>query len=199
MGTIGAPLGPLFDIPDFTLSGALPPYLGIDPTISAFMSPYPTSLTRIAGKLCGSNERRDIFRGLLAFRQQLDALGLIVGFQWLSGSFTEDIESIEGRHPKDVDVVTFYNRPAHLLGDDPAWMALINANLTLFDPAQAKLGYKCDPYFVDLGSPSWNIVDQTRYWFGLFSHRRSGLWKGLLQVPLNVTQDDADASAAVGP
>lgn len=199
MGTTGAPLGPLFDIPDFTLSGVLPPYRGVDPTISAFMSPYPTSLTRIAGKLCGSNERKNIFRGLLQYRQQLDAIGLKVGFQWLSGSFMEDIENLESRHPNDVDVITFCDRPAHLLGDDPAWMAFTQANLKLFDPAQAKLSYRCDPYFVDLSSPSWNIVDQTRYWFGLFSHRRGGLWKGLLQVPLNLTQDDADASAVVGP
>ena len=37
----------------------------------AFMSPYPTTLTRIALKLCGSNQRKEIFRGLIAWRRRL--------------------------------------------------------------------------------------------------------------------------------
>ena len=59
--------------------------------------------------------------------------------------------------------------------------------------------FKCDVQFVDLDTQSENVVNLTRFWFGLFSHRRGGLWKGLLQVPLAVTQDDADASIMVGP
>jgi hypothetical protein len=40
----------------------------------------------------------------------------------------------------------------------------------------------------------------TRYWFGLFSHRRSdGIWKGMLQVRLEDVADDAAAIAALGP
>ncbi|WP_414651656.1 DUF6932 family protein [Hafnia paralvei] len=34
-------------------------------------------------------------------------MGLAEGFQWVDGSFTENIELIERRTPNDVDVVTF--------------------------------------------------------------------------------------------
>jgi hypothetical protein len=198
MGTPGAPLGPPFDIPDFTISGVLPPYLGPTPTDGALMSPFETTLTRIAGKLCGSNQRKEIFRGLLQYRQQLANLGFKVGFQWLSGSFMEDIENLETRHPQDVDLVTFSHRPA-AVADDTAWQAFTVANINLLLWQLVKPIYKCDAYFVDLNTIPANVVNQARYWFGLFSHRRTGLWKGLLQVPLAVTQDDADASQLVRP
>src|SRR5438874_2710456 len=107
----GVPLGPPFDIPDFTISGILPPYLGPTPTESALMSPFQTTLVRIANKLCTSNERKAIFRGLIQYRQALANIGFTDGFQWLSGSFLEDIENLETRPPNDVDLVTFCHRP----------------------------------------------------------------------------------------
>lgn len=198
MGTHGASFGPPFNIPDFTISGILPPYLGPTPTDGALMSPYETTLARIASKLCGSEERKEIFRGLLSYRRQLATIGFTVGFQWLSGSFIEDIENLETRHPKDVDVVTFCHRPTGS-ADDADWRAFFMANTKLLAPSLVKPIYKCDAYFVDLNTIPENVVNQARYWFGLFSHRRTGLWKGLLQVPLAVTQDDADASQLVGP
>jgi len=163
------------------------------------MSPYDTTLTRIAQKLCASPERREIFRGLLDYRQRLHAIGLVDGVQWLSGSFMEDIETLESRSPRDVDVVTFCHRPPHLVGNDLAWFTFFNTNLALFHPVQAKAAFKCDSYLVDLDTAPMNVVSLTRYWFGLFSHRRGGLWKGLLQVPLAVSHDDADASKLVTP
>ena len=199
MAAAGAPLGPPFDIPNFTISGVLPPFLGPTATDPALMSPYATSLTRVANKLCPSNERKVIFRGLLQYRQALAAIGFISGFQWLSGSFLEDIETIESRPPNDIDLITFVHRPAAAL-DDAALQALMAANLGLFVPTQTKATYHCDAYFVDMDIPMpENIVNQTRYWFGLFAHRRTGIWKGLLQIPLAVTQDDTDASLVVGP
>ena len=198
MGAIGPPIGRLFDIPDFTISGVLPPYLGMTPANGAAMSPYQTTLARIAGKLCGSPERKEIFRGLIAYRQQLADIGLSDGFQWLSGSFMEDIEGLETRHPNDVDVVTFCHRPPGA-GDDVAFGAFFAAHRHLLDARLVKPAFKCDSYLVDLNMPPTNVVNQARYWFGLFSHRRGGLWKGMLQIPLSVTQDDADASVMVGP
>jgi hypothetical protein len=45
-----------------------------------------------------------------------------------------------------------------------------------------------------------NIVAQARYWYGLFSHRRvTGEWKGMLEVPLQVTTADAAAEALLAP
>ncbi len=197
MATGGAPLGPPFDIPSFTISGVLPPYLGPTATDPAAMSPYETTLTRIANRLCASDERKVIFRGLLQYRRALNAIGLISGFQWLSGSFLEDIEAIESRAPRDIDLVTLVHRPVGL--DDAAFRALITANPNVFVPPQAKATYHCDAYFVDLDNLPEAIVNQTRYWFGLFAHRRTGIWKGLLQLQVAVTQDDADASVIVGP
>ena len=115
----------------------------------------------------------------------------------LSGSFLEDIESLETRAPKDVDLVTFCHRPT-FASEDILWNSLIDANSQLFEPSLVKSQFNCDAYFVDLNTAPESIVNQSRYWFGLFSHRRGGLWKGLLQIPLAVTQDDADASAMVG-
>jgi hypothetical protein len=89
-----------FDVPNFNHSGILPPFLGPTPTDGALMSPYETTLARIAARLCTSNERKEIFRGLLKYRKELASLGLVAGFQWLSGSFMEDIETLEKRGPK---------------------------------------------------------------------------------------------------
>jgi hypothetical protein len=198
MGSPGPPTaGPPFDIPDFSISGVLPPYLGPTPVMRALMSPYSTTLTRIAGKLCASNERREIFRGFLLYRKQLASIGFTSGLQWLSGSFMEDIENLEKRHPRDVDVVTFFYRPSAAT-DDVAFQAFILANANLLTRGAVKPLYKCDPFFVDLNTEGTNIVNQARYWFGLFSHRRGGLWKGLLQVPLAITEDDSEASQLVG-
>lgn len=58
-----------------------------------------------------------------------------------------------------------------------------------------EVAYLCDAYFVDLGQPTIHVVGQTRYWFGLFSHKRSTLqWKGMLGVPLGTLADDANTA-----
>ena len=184
-------------IPDFTVSGVLPPYLGPTPVDSAVMSPYPARLVEIATKMCASNERKAIMHGLLEYRQKLATVGLQEGFQWLSGSFMEDIETLERRPPKDIDLVTFLHRPAAVRAD-PDWSAFL-ANQPLLNPKQVKAIFRCDCYFVDLDSDPTGVVSQTRYWFGLFSHRRGGLWKGVLELSLAVSADDTDALALVTP
>ncbi|MFN7922688.1 MAG: hypothetical protein U0Q16_21465 [Bryobacteraceae bacterium] len=175
----------------------LPPFVGV-PTNSALMSPYATTLVRVAQKFCQSDARKEIFRGLLGLRQELANIGIVDGYQWLSGSFLENIEWLEKRDPRDVDIVTVCYRPASVKGDWSAWANLFNTNIRLFDPAQTKTAFRCDARYIDLDMDGLTIVDQTRFWFGLFSHRRGGLWKGMLRVPLQVTQDDADASLIVG-
>ena len=184
-------------IPDFTVSGVLPPYRGQNPAGNiAAMSPYPASLVEIANQMCASNERKAIMCGLLKYRQQLATVGLQAGFQWLSGSFMEDIETLESRHPQDIDLVTFVRRP-DVVRSDTEWHAFYLANKPLLNPKQVKDEFRCDSYFVELDSDPTSIVYQTRYWFGLFSHRRGGLWKGMLEVPLAVSADDTDALALV--
>ncbi len=81
-------------------------------------SPYPVSLVDLVLRFSTSPERRKILNGLLRFRQELHAIGLISGFQWIDGSFIEDIEFLEERAPQDVDVVTFVEYLGDFVVDD---------------------------------------------------------------------------------
>jgi hypothetical protein len=117
-------------------------------------------------------------------------LGFTQGFQWLDGSFVEDVESREERHPNDIDVVTFAHGPAGMSNDEIRRMLALRSDL--FDRDLCKQGFRCDTSIVNLStSPEW-LVAQTRYWYGLYSHRRGdALWKGLLQLSLDSDDDDA--------
>jgi hypothetical protein len=184
-------------IPNFTLSGLLPPYLGSDPTHSQLTSPYPTTMDVLARHFATSPKRREILRGFLDFRQALASLGISNGFHWLNGSFSEQIEMREHRDPKDLDVVTFFRRPADVRLDRD-FEAFFTANKNLFVPAYTKQHFFCDAYFVDLDLDPFSIVSQTRYWHGLFSHRRvTEEWKGMIELPLAVSQADMDAAAVL--
>ena len=191
---MGTPTNPsVGDIPSFTTSGALPPFLGGNPAIHATMSPYQTTLLKLVDRFATSIPRKEILSGYLAHRAALLNLG-ITGFQWLDGSFLEDIEALEGRAPGDMDTVTFVWRPASLVNDQAAWNAVVAANLPLFVPAQAKVQYRTDPYFVETQHHPVAVIQQTAYWFGLFSHQRvTSLWKGMLMIPLDAAQDDGAA------
>lgn len=98
-------------IPNFDpLRRALPPHLG-DPTDPITHSPYDCTVTEVCDRFGGTKDRKRILSGFLDVREELRALGLD-GFQWLDGSFVEDIEALEQRAPRDLDVVTFVTRPA---------------------------------------------------------------------------------------
>lgn len=179
-------------IPAFNISGVLPPFLGTNPTQRTEMSPYAVSMVEVVRHFATSNERVDILAGLLDFRAALRAAGIVNGFQWLDGSFVEDVEKTRGRAPADVDVVTFAHRPT---SSPDEWKRLVQNHLDLFHPHETKKRYHCDAYFVDLDKKPLLVVDDTRYWFGLFSHQRvTSLWKGMLSVSL---QPDDDAARSL--
>ena len=118
--------------------------------------------------------------------------GFVRGFQWLDGSFAENVEAHEQRSPRDVDLVTFAYTPIGMSSTQTS--QLLVAHPDLFVPAKAKEKYGCDPYVVPLDKSPESLVKRTTYYFGLFSHRRSDqVWKGLLQIPLE--SDDALARA----
>lgn len=153
------------------------------------MSPYMVSIATVVKHYDTSRERTRILHGLLDFRAALRSIGIVDGFQWIDGSFVEDVEKVRNRAPQDVDLVTFAHRPKK---SDSDWKDLIKKHITLFQPQEIKAKYYCDAYFVDLDKPPLLIVDDTRYWFGLFSHQRvTALWKGLLSVPLQSDDDKA--------
>jgi hypothetical protein len=100
-------------------------------------------------------------------------------------------------------VVTFLRRPAGCQGL-AQWNQFIQQHASLLkDRAYVKKTYLCDAFFVDLDAAPEELVNETRYWFGLFSHRRVTMqWKGVLQVPL-LGPDESLAmgllGAATGP
>jgi hypothetical protein len=195
-GTTAGALG--FSIPPFNHSGVLPPYLGSDPgQTSAGMSPYISSVDEVVSRFNTSAERRNILRGYLEFRRQLRNIGLI-GWQWLDGSFLENVELNESRAPRDLDVVTFIVLPSSIQ-TVPQLQLFFQQNIHLFDRDQTKASFLCDAFFVDLRIGPYEVVRQARYWFGLFSHQRvTAVWKGMVEVTLSASDSDVAARAAVG-
>lgn len=175
-------------IPAFGQDGVLPPFLAHATDPSA-RSPYRTSAEELVGRFGTSTERRSILRGLLDYRDALRTqLSLADAVQWLDGSFVEDIETFEARPPGDVDLLTIAKFPPLSVLSAPQ-RALLSSQAT-------KTQFRCDAYPLDLGrarSPS-HLLQQVTYWFGLFSHRRDGRWKGLVEIGLDAA-DDARARA----
>ena len=175
-------------IPSFDgILNVLPPHLG-NPIEPDQHSPYPCTVLELCERFASSERRRDILAGFLRLREKMFAIGLS-GFQWLDGSFLEDIEAQAGRDPGDIDVVTFVARPAQVndLND------LVTTNEWLLDRNHTKTEYRVDHFLVALCTQPRRLVDMSRYWYGLFSHRRDGVWKGMLCVELDEQRDDAAA------
>lgn len=179
-------------IPQFNLSGVLPPFLeDSNPTNINAVAPYKTTLVNLVERFSTSDERKRILRGFLEYRVNLKQIGVTDGFQWIGGSFIEDIEKNKSRPPNDIDLVTFAHRPNDYKEPDK-WSYLFNSRLDLFYPKESKDKYLCDAYFIDFILPPPAIVSRTSYWFGLFSHQRdSFLWKGMLQI--NLSEDESEA------
>lgn len=181
-------------IPAQNESGVLPPFIGDNPAVQASMAPYRVTLLELINRFATTQERIAILTGFLAYRDELRTLGFFNGFQWIDGSFLENVEATLGRPPADIDIVTFAYRPAGC-EVEANWRGLIQARSDVFDPDESKSRYFCDAYFVDLSleNPRY-LINQTKYWFGLFSHQRDTfLWKGILEIPL--TNDDSEVSA----
>ncbi|MGI4885468.1 MAG: DUF6932 family protein [Janthinobacterium lividum] len=177
-------------IPVSTIQGILPPFISGDPTFSTNMSPYRATMKEFVERFGTSPERQKIIWGLLDYRANLMACGL-TGFQWLSGSFVEDVESIRGRPPKDIDVVSVINRPSGIASDEK-WIEFLDGEygILLIDSEAMKNAFHCDAHTIDMNEPGIDIVNLTRFWFGLFSHQRvTSAWKGMVAVELNAQQD----------
>jgi hypothetical protein len=177
---------PSVTIPDWNARGVLPPINPASPT-SFDRSPYQASLTDVILRYATSPNRKTILDGFLRFRAALHAAGFVQGFQWLDGSFLEDIELIEGRGPHDLDVVTFYH-----LAPGQTQTNVLAASPALFQSQATKRTYMVDAYFVQLNqSMSEPLVRDSIYWYSLWSHRKNEVWKGYLQVDLAPVEDAA--------
>ena len=172
-------------IPAFSAAGVLPPFVG-DAAASAPRSPYVAGSRDVVQRFATSAKRCEILRGWLAHRAALHALGFLQGFQWLNGSFCEQLVS---REPNDIDLVTFFVRPS-----SADLRSLVARHRQVFDRTLTKNQYLCDAFFVELHGGRFADPRQVSYWYSLFSHRRNDLvWKGILEVPLEPT-DDASAA-----
>lgn len=175
-------------IPAWNALGLLPP-VDTDSPVSFHRSPYAVSLKDVTMRFSTSAERRAVLRGFLGYRQALHGLGLQSGFQWLDGSFMEDVEILEKRPPRDMDVVTFVNLPESFAP---------TGDLSVFQPAAAKAQFKVDAYLVEMNLlPLEQVVRRSAYWYSLWSHRRNQAWKGFLQIDL-APAEDAEALAWLG-
>lgn len=94
------------EIPNWNEIGVIPPMDMEHPT-SAYRSPYKTDILKFVERYATSPQRIEILLGFIKFRKEINKTGLTDGFQWIDGSFIEDVELIEKRPPNDIDVVTF--------------------------------------------------------------------------------------------
>jgi hypothetical protein len=173
-------------IPSFSPQGKLPHFLPGDATQRASRSPYPATMSELVEKFCTNPARAKLLVGLNEYRHHLFSGGFTVGSQWLDGSFVEDVEGIQKRFPRDIDVVTLFNRPIKYQVDPSAWNADY-ANFihnTYFETSKIKPRFNCDAYSIDLDNAGRSLVQETTYWFGLFSDTRSNDKKGIVEIPL---------------
>lgn len=172
-------------IPAFTIDGVLPPYIGASGPGGQTdqMTPYEARPIDVVKTFRTTSHRQKILEGWLAHRERLAAAGITAGFQWLDGSF------VENKVPSDIDVVTFLRRPSRIKGPEGVrrWM---NANPEAFKRSIVKENLLVDAFFVDMDGTKPALVNLTRYYLGLFSHRRGDdLWKGMIKVPLDPNED----------
>lgn len=171
----------LVPVPAWTAEGVLPPLTFANPT-SPHRAPYPVSLYDLVVRFGTSSARCDILDGYLRHRAALHANGYQAGFQWLDGSFMEDVETLEGRSPRDIDVVSFLQAPVTA---DPR-----PEDLDALDHALARDRFSVDSYFVELDEvTSRELTFWAAYWYSVWAHRRNLAWKGFLQVELSPDQD----------
>ncbi len=172
---------PTASIPYWNACGVFPPIDASAPT-SPERSPYSVSLIDIVMRFSTTTERRSVLTGFLNYRAALHGFGLTEGFQWLDGSFFEDIEAIEQRAPHDMDVVSFYDTPDNF--------TITDEQAQLFDQAAAKVRFRVDAYVVELNKVTpRELVFWSAYWYSMWSHRRNQVWKGFLKVELAPTED----------
>lgn len=172
-------------IPAWNMEGVLPPIWPGEDGVSPNRSPYTSTSTEVVDVFGVSADRRAILQGLLDYRQALYSVGIVDGFQWLDGSFMEDVESHQGRSPNDVDVVTYFQLPP---GQTQASL-YVGAPL-LFDRKAVKASYKVDAFYSILGEGlAEHNVRAVCYWYSMWSHNRNQAWKGFVRVILDPTED----------
>ena len=174
-------------IPGFDIHGVVPPVRPGQDGHSADRAPYSSDALTFCQSFGFTRERRVILHGWLELRAVLVGAGLSQGFQWINGSFCEQVEILRGRPPRDVDVVTFAR-----LGDQ---RVLQQAIPDAMHPLRSKRRFHVDHYPVATDVPfTMSYGCEIAYWSSLWSHRRGdNRWKGFVAVPLASNDEDASA------
>ena len=165
-------------IPPFDHNHVLPPHIGI-PTRPEHVSPYKCLVSEFCERFSTTPQRIELLQNFMEFRLRMVPFGIIHGFQWIDGSFSENIEVSEKRCPNDIDVVTFIGGKTIKEQKD-----IILTFPEFGDFRLSKRTYKLDHYTVDYTYNPELTVELTRYWIQLFCHNRSKVWKGIVQLPL---------------
>ncbi|WP_273827043.1 DUF6932 family protein [Providencia rettgeri] len=173
-------------IPEWNESGIIPP-IGESSSVGFNRSPYKTTSIELVERYAFNKKRANILIGFLKFRARLYSIGLTTGFQWVDGSFTENVELTESRKPNDIDLVTFFYIP-----QNETQTSLVNKDLELFTSKMKDL-YLVDSYWQILNSDPITLVEMTVYWYSMWAHKRDMSWKGFLQIPLS-EEDDLQAN-----
>ena len=177
-------------VPDWDFAGLLPPIDWDAPLTASLRSPYFICILELVVRFGITDARRRLLTGLLDYRAALHQAGLTRGFQWINGSFLENVEEMEGRDPKDIDIATFFHIP-----DGHTERTLVDKFRHLFDADQLKTRYAIDAYSAMLDPDDLEaIVQRSVYWYSVWSHTRDGIWKGYLQVKLGDEQDEVARS-----
>ena len=169
------------EIPDWDSDGLLPV---IHPH-TLDQSPYKVSSEQLVIAMGTTEKRIQLLRGWLNLRNELYVIGLVNGWQWVNGSFAQNVEKSENRDPNDVDVVTFVHFP-----DGIDINAFFLQHERLLDSLYTKREFGVDAYYFDLSrSPHSWFMDRTRYWHNWWSHTRKNEEKGYFQVLLSAEDD----------
>lgn len=174
-------------IPGWNSLGLIPPCIG--GATARARAPYAVKLADVLLRYNTCPDRLEILKGLMSFRAAVHGKNLVSGFQWLDGSFLENVEALQSRPPRDIDVVTFYRLPA-----GETQQSVYDRSPELFSAEYCKEHYHVDAFFACLDDVPESLVANTTYWYSVWAHqRRTYTWKGFLTVDLADT-DDLSAS-----
>ncbi|WP_054004792.1 DUF6932 family protein [Cypionkella psychrotolerans] len=174
-------------IPEFAPHGALPPYVDGNPTSRRARSPYSASIFEVVERFCTSPHRAKLLTGLNEYRKHLHQGGFISGTQWVDGSFVKNVELTLKRDPKDIDIITLFNRPIKYQVQPTKWDSDYETHLhgAYFHTKRMKPIYLCDTYGIDLDVGQMSLIRDTTYWMGLFTDIRGSFnKKGIVEIPL---------------
>lgn len=169
----------------WNIHGVISPIAEGEDGVSFNRSPYRIGIFDFVKNFSYSKERYNIITKLLDYREKIYQLEINSGFQWVDGSFTENVEQLRNRPPGDIDLVNFIYQPAQINEENWAQHGYV------LDHDIAKQNYLVDSYWVNLSvNDKEYIVKQTAYWYSMWSHQRdTNIWKGFYEIPL-IPQDD---------